>query len=165
MIVVGVVFIMREIELAYAQVQHVQLDDVNLKVSHRLPVSKRDYRALGCTRTLACLCQTDGSVRADCAYHAVVAQVQLLHDHFGQAFPDGLTLFSTAAGEHVSKAIVVRLLVDTVRGYGGEVTTESGTNLLGGHSFRVSGAQRLAALEVEVTKIMVLARWTHQAPQ
>ena len=115
MIVVGVAFIMREIELAYAQVQHVQLDDVNLKVSLRLPVSKRDYRALGCTRTLACLCQTDGPVRADCAYHAVLAQVQLLHDHFGQDFPDGLPLFPTAAGEHVGKAIVVRLLVDTGR--------------------------------------------------
>ena len=31
--------------------------------------------------------------------------------------------------------------------------------MLGGHSFRVTGAQRLAALGVDVVKIMVLARW------
>jgi hypothetical protein len=35
--------------------------------------------------------------------------------------------------------------------------------LLGGHSFRVSGAQRLAALGVEVAKIMIMARWAGES--
>ena len=35
----------------------------------------------------------------------------------------------------------------------------SGSKMRGGHSFRVSGAQRLASLGMDVIKIMVFARW------
>ena len=36
----------------------------------------------------------------------------------------------------------------------------NGGRLFGGHSFRVTGAQRLASLGVEIVKIMVMARWS-----
>jgi len=39
----------------------------------------------------------------------------------------------------------------------------NGARLLGGHSLRVTGAQRLAALGVDVIKITVLARWSGDA--
>ena len=54
MMVIGVAFIMREIELAAALVRHVLLDFDALQVTLQLPASKRDSRAIGCSRTLAC---------------------------------------------------------------------------------------------------------------
>ena len=47
----------------------------------------------------------------------------------------------------------------TVEGYGAPIVQANGARLFGGHSFRVTGAQKLAALGVDVVKIMVLARW------
>ena len=43
--------------------------------------------------------------------------------------------------------------------YGDPIVSANGCRLLGGLSFHVTGAQRLASLGVEGIKIMVLARW------
>ena len=51
-------------------------------------------------------------------------------------------------------------LEKTVEAYGDPVLGPSGTRLLGGLSLRVTGAQKLAAIGVEVIKIMILARWS-----
>ena len=159
LLVVGVSFIMREIELAFVLVAHARLDGKARTISLQLPVSKRDPRAIGCTRSLACSCGGTAAVRPDCPYHAVAAQLGLLRERFGDPLPDGLPLFPTDAGEAVDKAVVVKQLLATIRAYGGATHSDGGACLVGGHSFRVTGAQRYAALGVEVTKIMILARW------
>ena len=48
------------------------------------------------------------------------------------------------------------------QGHGEPTVGQNGSRLLGGHSFRVTGAQRLAAARVEIIKMMVLARWSSE---
>ena len=71
-VVIATFFMMREIEAAAAQAGHVTVAEEEQRVSVRLPVSKKDPRAVGCTRSWACLCR-EGSIRRDCPYHAAVA--------------------------------------------------------------------------------------------
>jgi hypothetical protein len=122
-------------------------------------VSKKDPRALGCSRAWECLCKPGDSSREDCPFHAVTNQLARLREHFGDPLPEGLPLFPTVHGQPVARAVVVTALEATVLAYGDPVVQPNGARLLGGHSFRVTGAQQLAALGVDVIKIMVLARW------
>jgi hypothetical protein len=163
LLVVATYFIMREIEVANAKAEHVHLHPEELKVQLMLPVSKKDPRAVGCSRAWQCLCKSGGPIRVDCPYHAASAQLELLRATFGAPLPVGLPLFPTAGGRVVAKETIVLALEATVSGYGAPVVQPNGARLLGGHSFRVTGAQRLAALGVEVVKIMVLARWAGEA--
>ncbi len=159
-LIVGTFFIMREIEIAFAVVGHVRIDLAQQKVTLLLPVSKKDPKAVGCERSWACLCRADASApRGDCPFHAISGQLGLLERSFGSPLHGNLPLFPDVHGRAVSKTAVVAALEATVHGYGGKVRGLSGENLLGGHSFRVTGAQRLAAMGIEVVKIMVLARW------
>ena len=108
---------------------------------------------------MACSCSAAATVRPDCPYHAVAAQLARLRALFGDPLPVGLPLFPTEAGEAVDKAAAVKRLLETIKAYGGTTHSDGGACLVGGHSFRVTGAQRYAALGVEITKIMILARW------
>ena len=105
------------------------------------------------------MCSETDPLRWDCPFHAGVRQVELLESHFGIPLPAKLPFFPCAGGAAVSKAAVVSALEATVRSYGGLTHGGRGEKFLGGHSFRVTGAQWLASLGVEVVKIIVLARW------
>jgi hypothetical protein len=159
MLVIGVSFIMREIELAFALAEHVTLDEGEKRVSLLLPVSKKDPRAVGCSRSWSCLCPLGNGTRSDCPFHAAFHQLRLLEKTFGVPLPTALPLFPTASGRHVDKAIVISALEATIQAYGEPVVSTTGGRLYGGHSFRVTGAEKLASLGLEVIKIMVLARW------
>jgi hypothetical protein len=161
-LVTATYFIMREIEVANSKVEHVTVLHRERKVQLLLPVSKKDPRAVGCLRSWQCLCKQGAAAaeaRHDCPFHAITGQLALLREHFGDPLPEGLPLFPTAAGVPAAKTAIVEALETTVQAYGAPVALPNGAKLLGGHSFRVTGAQRLAALGVEVVKIMVLARW------
>ena len=162
LIVIGTFFIMREIELAYAKVAHVKICMAESKVTLLLPVSKKDPRAIGCERSWSCLCRDGGGSRPDCPFHAAVAQLRLLESTFGADMLQSLPLFPDQFGLVADKATVVQALEATVVGYGGDILGPSGARILGGHSFRVTGAQRLAAAGVEIIKVMVLARWSSE---
>lgn len=69
----------------------------------------------------------------------------------------------TRQGVPPAKSAILAALEATVEAYGGQVAQPSGARLLGGHSLRVTRAQRLAALGVDVVKIMVLARWAGES--
>jgi hypothetical protein len=159
MLVVGTFFVMREIELAYAKAAHVRLLPCELKVTLLLPVSKKDPRGVGCERSWTCLCASGETGRPDCPYHAVVRQIGILKTAFGDPLPDDLPLFPGTSGCHVDKRVVVAALECTVVAAGDPILCGKGGRLFGGHSFRVTGAQRLASLGVQVVMIMVLARW------
>ena len=79
---------------------------------------------------------------------------------FGKPLPTNLALFPDAYGNHMDKAAVIEALEKTVVLYCDSIENDNGGKLFGRHSFRVTGAQRLAALGVEVIKIMVSARWS-----
>ena len=101
--------------------------------------------------------------RADCPYHATEDQIELLGNIFGCPVDPQLPLFPDRAGLTVSKAAVVKTIEATIEAMGLPLKNDMGGNLYGGHSFRVTGARRLAALGVEVAKIMILARWSSEA--
>ena len=162
LLVIGTFFVMREIELAAALAIHLSIDEAARKLTLRLPVSKTDYRAIGCSRSWTCLC-TAGSARADCPFCAGVAQLGCLRRCFGEPLPDRLPLFPARSGTACRKTDVIKTLEANLAAVGVPIQSESGERLFGGHSFRVTGAQRLATLGVEVSKIMVLARWASDA--
>ena len=162
LITMATFFIMRELEVAAALASHIQIDNEISKVTLRLPISKTDSRAAGCSRSWDCLCPSSGR-RVDCPFHAATDQLQLLKEKFGEVLPQTLPLFPTIDGDTVAKAVIVETLERTVAATGAKIVSENGGRLLGGHSFRVSGAQRLAALGVEVAKIMIMARWAGES--
>jgi hypothetical protein len=163
-LVVATFFILREIEAANIRVGHVTISPKEGKVQLLLPVSKKDPKAVGCTRAWQCLCRPKEAIRQDCPFHAVTRQLGLLRAHFGEdPLPEGLPLFPTAEGQPVARAAVVAALEATVQAYGDPIVQPNGSRLLGGHSFRVTGAQQLASLGVDIIKIMVLARWAGES--
>ena len=96
-------------------------------------------------------------------YHAAVHQIDLLKATFGVPLPPDCPLFPTSKGNACLKVDIADALERTLVAAGLEVTSDTGAKLYGGHSFRVTGAQRLASLGVEISKIMVLARWSSDA--
>ena len=72
---------------------------------------------------------------------------------------EGLPLFPTKDGRPVEKRDVVKCIEATIEAKGDPLVTDTGAKMYGGHSFRVSGARMLATLGVEISKIMILARW------
>jgi hypothetical protein len=164
--VIATFFVMREIEAANLRVEHTTINDNELSVQLLLPVSKKDPRAVGCSRAWKCLCKggaAAGATRMDCPYHAATEQLARLRERFGVPLPADLPLFPTEDGQPVARAAVIAALEATVQAYGDPIAQPNGSRLLGGHSFRVTGAQQLAALGVDVIKIMVLARWAGES--
>ena len=135
---------MREVELAFAKVAHVKIGMAEQKVTLLLPVSKKDPRAIGCERSWSCLCKDGDGSRLDCPFHAMLSQFDILKETFGEDRFQSLPLFPDKLGKVADKAKVVLALEATVKGYGEPIIGPSGTRLFGGHSFRVTGAQRLA---------------------
>ena len=157
-LVLATFFMMREIEAAAALAGHLEINVVTRTVSLKLPVTKADPRAVGCTRSWSCLCR-GSELRQDCPYHSGVAQLELLQGKFGFPLPSGLPLFPTTDREVCTKAAIIKCLEATLSAFGVSTVAENGSRLFGGHSFRVAGAQRLATIGVEIAKIMVMARW------
>ena len=140
-------FMLREIEAALALDSHVTIDPDQRGASWRLPVSKCDPSAVGCTRHWRCICE--GDARRPCPACALVEQKQSNRERSALlGIPlHSLPLFPNAAGMVVSKRLVISSLEALVVRAGGCITTAGGTLPLGGHSFRVAGAQLLAGRE------------------
>ena len=88
-LVLATFFMVREKEAAAALAGHLEINVVTRTVSLKLPVTKADPRAVGCTRSRSCLCR-GSELRQDCPYHAGVAQLELLQGKFGFPLPSGL---------------------------------------------------------------------------
>ena len=89
-------FVLREIEVSLAKANDVTLDFSRRLVIPRLPVSKTDPQALGCTRAWGCVC--DGNRSEPCLFCSTVAQFQFLQATFSVngELPQDLPLFPTA---------------------------------------------------------------------
>lgn len=159
---IGSAFLMREIELAYARLAHLHINEAKKRVTLELPVSKTDPTAVGCSRMWGCTCQCT-AIAGDCVYHAAVAHKAIVLEVLGIAdgavLAQALPLFPNSAGETVSKAAVVATIEAVAARLGESLTDGAGSRRFGGHSMRVSGAQWLGLLGFSVEHVKTFGRW------
>ena len=131
-----------------------------LAVRWRLPATKTDPGAISVTREWGCLCSSSSSAR--CPAHRAQEHFEEMERRFGprEYWAEDLPLFPSAAGGVVEKEMVVRTLEALGARAGMNLRDELGRRALGGHSLRVTGAQYLAAMGVELYKLALLARWS-----
>ena len=164
---VGIFFMLREIELTAALLGHVSFSPCASLANHSsgsasllLPTSKTDLKALGATRTWDCVCRVR-DLSAACPVHALLrqrARVQGIAEDLGLEASE-LPLFPDARGLQVAKGASVATIVALPKLYGCPVTDAVGACLFGGHSFRTGGAAFLAARGINPYKIQALGRW------
>ena len=65
-VVMFTMFLLREIEGSLAEVGHITMSDDEETVSWRLPASKTDPQAKGCTRSWGCTCLTPHDPAREC---------------------------------------------------------------------------------------------------
>ena len=156
----GSFWMLRELEASCALVRHITVDKVALTVEWLLPVSKTDVKALGCARRWGCVCAGNGKM--PCPVHAVLTQLRLLEDTFGQdrVSSGELPLFPTVAGRFVEKCHVVSSIEAAATLCDEPLEDAQGSRRFGGHSLRVTGARTLAGLGVDIHLIQLMARWS-----
>ena len=158
--VLGVFFLLREIEASLSLASSVTLNSVTKVVSWLLPWSKTDSAALTTTRERRCVC--DANTIWLCPFHAAIRQMKFLKDTFGDesgTLPPGLPFFPSLKGEAVTKESVVKTIKEWHRRAGLSVVDADGSELLGGHSLRTGGAVLLASEGVHIYQIELMARW------
>ena len=158
-VVVGVFFLLREIELSLLLVRNVKVQGTGERssVTLSLPASKTDPFGTGTERTWGCVC-FHGYMNM-CPVHAIIKQLAILHSVFPSGEVDQLSLFPTSHGETVSKIAVVQTINELERRAGYETANRFGESLFGGHSMRTGGAVHLSSFGLSETKIEAMARW------
>ena len=168
--IVGCWWLTREVELANAQMSHVEVT-VAASGPKRgtpiakwfLPASKTDTAALGVARSHRCTC-TPGSPSPSCPSHVMLAH---LH-HLKRAFPEhwvddrpraGFPLFPTASGDPVSKTAMVATIQHAAGLQGIPLRAPDWSEQVSGHSLRVTGAQGLAQLGWHLWAVQLIGRW------
>ena len=157
LVVLGVYFILREIEISLSLAASITLDLASKVVVWLLPSSKTDSAALTTTREWRCLCEANTIWL--CPFHAGVRQLQFLKDKFADeegVLPPRLPFFPSQRGEAVAKEAVVETVKEWRRHSGITVVDADGK---GGHSMRTGGAVLLASEGVHMYQIELMARW------
>ena len=151
-VVTATLFMLREVEASAIELGDVTFGEST--VCLRLPVSKVDWQAKGCSRTWNCLCSKD----LPCPVHLLKEHIGFLKDVFpGKDVP----LFPTQDGEPCTKQGVVNTIRAAVDGSG-----DSGNNghwRYSGHTFRITGARLLCRLGLDPITIQLLGRWGSSA--
>ena len=150
LIVAGSFFIMREIEVSLALCDSVVVNHDSKTVHWTLPVSKTDPTGATCVRAWECVCAS-GQRDVPCAFCALVEQKNAVRQQCGQGAD--LPLFPTIDGRAVEKDRVVETIEAVAKRLRIPVKDALGRNKFGGHSLRVSGAQWLAGVGIELLKI------------
>ena len=159
-VVLFTMFLLREIEGSLATKGHVTFDDAEQTISWRLPASKTDPTAMGCTRTWGCTCFTPSAPAQECPYHTMKHHVYLTEQHFGSEATDpDFPLFPTVEGKTVEGQAIVNLVDELAKRCGEPLVNDAGQRRYGKHSFRSTGAVYLSGLGIELLKIQMLARW------
>ena len=157
--VISCFFMLREIEATLMLVSSVTLNMAEATVTILLPITKTDWRALGCVRTWGCVCASFSASR--CPFHAACCQMELLTRTFGpKMHAAGFPFFSTLEGLAADKSAVIECIEFVVQLLKMPLTGKDGRNLFGGHAFRVGGARHLCRHGVPVHTIALLARWS-----
>ncbi len=162
-LIAGSWFLLRETEAAAAAISDIEVSSDGRSVRWHLPVSKTDQAARGVARTHLCSCPPN-SFWCGCPVHAILDQVMALRRQFPAWFgPDGETLgrkplFPSATGLGISKAAATEAIRRAATSLG-VADCKDGSERVSGHSMRVTGAQGLAALGLDLWAIQLLGRW------
>ena len=154
--IMGAFFMTREIELTAANLSDIYWDLPGRRFIWLLPASKTDTSAKGVRRSWGCVCA--GKPISPCPYCASLV-VKAFHEQRGSS--PGTPLFCTISGERVSKEHAVKTMQHFAMLLGLEVFHE-GICLIGGHTLRITGAQHMASIGVEVYIIQLVGRWGGQ---
>ena len=161
--IIGVWFMLREIEVANSLFHHLVLEGNELHLI--LPVHKTSTEGSFTTRILRCGCRS--RLHRMCPWHCAERHLIRLANHpafkFGGSFP----LLPDHEGRVISKSRFIDL-VRRVLGSSGIPLVyhdEAGNEFprFGGHCLRVSGAMMLAAAGTPVSLIQLLGRWSSTA--
>ena len=152
----GCLWLTREIELSALDMGDASFNLQTLECGLELTVSKTDPQAKGCVRTWGCVCKGDPNKL--CGYHAVMRAHASNVEIFGVRATTSFPLFPDSAGNRAKKEGIVDAIELCVEATGGQTHNKLGEKIFGAHSLRVSGAQYLAQIGIEVLVIMCLAR-------
>ena len=159
LIVIGVMFLLRELELATARRANCRINNKTKTVTMRLTASKRDPEAIGIERTWGCVCDKNTPANI-CPFHAAMKQQEILNQRFGVIGPeDDIPLFPRLDGKCVEGDVMVQLVELIASRQGQALKTADGVTRFGGHSWRATGAVYLSSIGINMHKIALLARW------
>lgn len=150
LIATATMFMLREIEASSLETSDIIFEDQS--VSLRLPVSKVDWQAKGCSRTWHCLCDRN----LPCVMHILEEHVKLIRDKFKGA---EAALFPNAGGHVCSKQSVVDTIRQAIDVTGGSSKDGAGNWRVSGHTFRISGARMLCRWGLDPITIQLIGRW------
>lgn len=157
LLITGIFFMCREIELSGAlQFEAHSLDDGS-SVTLTFPASKCDSEARGVTRTVDCLCN-QLPVCPSHYMHGYLIRLEKLGQQLG-IDSDALPLFPTPQGFGLTKSQVVSVIRRVVAGY----DPKQDLCKFSGHSFRISGAQFYSELGLDPVTIGIHGRWKSNA--
>ena len=148
LMLVATLFMLREVEVSAIDITDVTFTEGSLSL--RLPVSKVDWQAKGCTRAWHCVCDR----QLPCPAHVLKEHMQHLQARFG----DKVTpLFPTACGEICSKRS------KAVDNAGGASKDADGSWRISDHTFRITGARTLCNWGLDPITIQLMGRWGSSA--
>ena len=152
-VVVATLFMLREVEASAIERSDVSFGQSS--VCLKLPVSKVDWQAKGCSRTWNCLCEK-----------GLPCPVRILKEHMGLIeglFPGmDVPLFPTQEGGPCAKQGVVNTIRCAIDAAGGCGQDNNGHWRFSGHTFRITGARLLCRLGLDPITIQ-LGRWGSSA--
>ena len=170
-IVVGSWFLTREVELATSRACLVRITEAAhghpATVSWSLPASKSDPRAEGVERTHRCAC-SDGRFSPGCPVCAMRDHLSFLRKAFpkavqGSTFSKDFPLFPTESGGVCSKESITETLPAAADLLEVPQSSADGSEVISGHTLRVTGAQGLARLGLDLWAIQLFGRWGTEA--
>jgi hypothetical protein len=154
-LLIGSWWLLREIEAAGAQIEHVTRPTART-TKLLLPVSKADPTALGEERTHCCICK-DNVTSDFCPACALWEQ---------RSYALGISkgdvtapLFPNAFGFTATKKAAVDTIIEAAKQLELPIHTASGALRFTGHTMRCSGAVYLAGQGVDLWRIQLLGRW------
>ena len=126
-VVMLTMFLLREIEGSLAEVGHITMSVDEKTIPWRLPASKTDPQAKGCTQSWGCTCLTPQDPARECPYHTMRDHPAHLKAHFGEDAEDPhFPLFPTAEGAVAQGEAIVALVDELASRTGGLLITPDG---------------------------------------
>ena len=163
-IIVGSWFLAREVELATSRACLVRITEASADrpatVSWSLPASKSDLRADGVERIHKCACSGPASGCPVCAMRNHLAFLRrafpshVRGDSFARDFP----LFPNEKGEVCAKEAMTETFCAAAKMLGVPLESADGSEFISGHSLRVTGAQGLARIGLNIWAIQLFGR-------
>ena len=152
-VVVGVFFLLRELELSAIDMEDVSFTATTITLC--LPVSKVDWQAKGCRRTWSCICGL--------GYHCPVHILREYDDELRKRGRHTGPWIVSASGGRCTKTAMVAMIRDAVLASGGTAKDAEGGWMISGHTFRITGARTLASWGLDPITIQLLGRWGSSA--